>query len=977
MSFHPVTLPLNKGLNQGSADFSLGANDLIAATNVVYTQNGAIRGRPGQVSLDGPVVGFDGFSTGTGLAAASAKYQFAGVHTDAVGNIFAQFHGRLFKRVAAQWIDVGPLWSCRRVTYAGTAIQGGDSFSTATGTACMDMGNNFTNAQTVVSPVVVAWTGPTVYNADGSIKGPVSRSVNGQTVDIQRHFNQSVADKANFWRDVSNVRVQICGAVFPSVSEYLLATDFSVVADTNFNTQRLWAAFDATNYYVAYVAGTAPNDTIKVLKVNGVGVVVGILTFVTTSTVLSLCLAVDIGTDNGLLCFTTTSGNQARSEVFALSTLTSRGLNTQSTPQGSPASPAFAVCGIKGGTGYLAWCGHPFGSQLNCLEISTRSMTAATTPVLVAIYDGTGIVGTFPSYPDGSLSTIMWRTVFPPTTVAGRVLMGIQFATRMITTTVPFTSPGTWVVVDITDASLQAVNPVLVAAGEAGGSIPVTRAAVATVVSGSLLFGLAEGVSFSATGIDTAVLHPILLIPQAAPSQAIGPYLYFGGSLTYVFDGSRCYESNWVQGAPCIVSVQQVAGGGSALSGTSCTFAAQWSFIDPNGRLTRSLPSRFVTVTVLANGNSFNLSVTNPLFTHKQSSALQFGSTLLLEIYGAGPNPGANDPLNLLVTGYATPYASSVADGYTVVQVLSPSSPGTRQLYTSGAVLGDERAPADRGIVTVDGRTWTADEHTLYPSHRMVANIAPAWEMEVFPIPVPASYGSVQGLCAFDDKVMAVCDSGCFVVTGPGYDNLGGGPGWSDPQRITNVGSPGPARAVCSHPQGGAFVGQDGLLYGISRSLVVQCMGQAVRDFTDATGDLVYVPAGRNVGWDPSSNPLLVYGTTNLKVLDLATGLWCVWTGPIASSMAGASTGLVVATAAAPYVVQFSAPGGLDLGVAFTMSVRLNPQEMAGNELMSGWGRLRSINPVFKTLGAHTVSVQAYADEQQIKIVDKSFIVGP
>ena len=983
MSFRPVSIPLGKGLNQSTSDFALGANDMLAATNVVFTQGGAVRGRPGTVSQDAAVVGFGGPSTGPSLSTPFSKYQFAGMHTDAAGNLFAQCHGRLFKRIGAQWLDVGPLWSVRRKTYTGITVPVINVSPNLNGTACLDMGVNFTNAHTPGAGAASGAYGPTVYNADGSILGPLQRGV-GQGIDTQLRRSQSVANLAQFWPDLANVRMQIVGAIFPASSLFLLATDFSANADTDYNAQRMWSAYDGTSYYVAYVAGVAPNDTITVLKVSAAGAVTGTLTFPTTSTVLSLCLAVDNASNKGLLVYTTTGGVQLRTEVLTLSTMTTLGIGVTATPFGSPFKPNHAVCGILGNTGYLSWCGQP-DMGTNALEVGTRNLTTAAAIGIAALYDGTGQLGPVSPYPDSSFTYLNWRTVFPPTVLAGRVLLGIQACHRGFPTLTTFSTPGTWVVLDITDANtLTATNPVPVAAGEVGGTVPVTRAAVASVVNGGLLFGVPEGVAFNATGIDTAVLMPILLTPQAAPSVSLGPYLYFGGSLTYVYDGNSCYESNWVEAGPSIGGIQQVAGGGGTVNGASYTFAATWAYVDLNGRVHRSLPSRSITMVANAANNTLKINVNNPLFTSKKGTDLYsiasggfLQSASILEIYAAGPNPGATDPLTLVFSGFFNPFSFGAGCGYTVCTITSPSNPSSKQLYTTGNVLADERTPSDRGMVIADNRIWTADEFTLYPSHSLVANVAPSWNNEVFPVAVPSAYGRIQGLCTLDDKVIAVCDSGTLMVSGPGLDNLGQGSGWSQPQHISSFGTNGPARAVCTHPHGGAFIGTDGLLYGVSRALVVQCMGQAVRDFSDAPGDLVYVPPGSNVGWDPSSNPLLVYGTSTLKVLDLATGLWCTWTGLTATSLAGATTGLIASVAAAPYVVQFSASGGLDLGVPFSMSIRLNPQEMAGNELMSGWGRLRSINPVFKTLGAHTVSVQAYADEQQIKIVDKSFTVGP
>lgn len=986
--FRKVTIPLTKGQNDDESELSVVApsSDLISATNVVFSRGGSVRGRPGTVSQDAAVVAYDSLSTGSSLSTPLGIYQVAGLHTDSRGALLLQCHGRMFRQVEGQWIDVGPMWSVRRKSYApvGNFLLNDLGNSQDTGTAgyafnyaaALDMGNNLASA-------VVAGLGFAKFGTDGSLKGPLnSASSLNQTKD-QTGAGISVANNAVFWLDttaLNKLNVTIATSPYPTVINAQLATDAMTTAFTKGsgttvdNIQRLWAAWDGTNYYVAYATGTTGKTT--VLKVSTAGAVVGSLSYTHGATIQSnVSLAVDAASNKGVLFSAGPSG--PTSEVFTLSTMTDLALS-DFLPAAAYHPVNYAV-GIGAGKAWLAYSASTINaSGIGIAELYSRPLTAASHTYLAQYNQGINANQVY-NLADASYAASAWQILFPPTVLAGRVLMGVQYSTRAFiytdTTLGPLyvTAPYTWVVVDITDCSAS-VRPIVVAAGPTGGTTMVSRVSVATVINGSLLFGVPEGISFTSDSIDSAVLQPVQLTPQRAPSAASGPNLVLGGNVTYMYDGVRSYEAGWIQGAPVMTAAWN-ATVGSFTTGTY-TLQAIWTYTTASGEIMRSLPSLPITVTVASGSRTITGVVSLPILTSRLPFAGGNVTASGVELYCTQVNPTNTAPLFLL---------KSITLDYTVItqgqQAFSltfppPNATTLPELYTTGNILGDERAPSDRGIAVSDNRIWTADERTLYPSFLRTNNVAPAWNLELYPIYLPEAYGSVCGIAAVDDKIIAVCERGVLVVDGAGYDSQGGGSGWTQPQRVSTIGGVITGyRSVCTGQDFAAYIATDGKAYLVGRDLSVQCASGGTEQESEITGDIVYVPPGANIGFDVATNPKLVYGTANLKVLDLGTGNMSVWTGLTALSLVGSAAGLSANVAGAPYVVSYTASGGKDLGANFSMSIRLRPQETSEDGLMTGWGRVRSVNPVFKTLANHVISVQVYADEEQVKIMDKSFSV--
>jgi hypothetical protein len=492
---------------------------------------------------------------------------------------------------------------------------------------------------------------------------------------------------------------------------------------------------------------------------------------------------------------------------------------------------------------------------------------------------------------------------------------------------------------------------------------------------------VAEGVSFTQTlqgeDIEIAAWRPVKLTPQGAPSTPYGRDLFLGGNVMYVHDGRACYESGWVEGQPTVFVTSMSAGGGLTAN-ASYTFQAVWVYIDAQGRTVRSVAAFPVTTSTTATNKVANLEITAPQVTTKGTEYLN-GSTVsvgswFVEVYVTPANPGGNSPLYLAAR---IPHYGST--GSVTLSIASETDQTAQELYTVGNVLDDERAPGDRGVVVVADRLWSASENKLFASHVPKVNVAPAWNQEDLFLDVPPALGSVTALSVVDATLVVICTGGTAVVSGPGLDDLGNGDGWSSPQKVFAVGGAPSPRSAASVPGGVAWVGPDGLLYVLDRSLHATAAGAPEWAYPDTgSPDVAYVPPGTGRGFDTVSGPLIAFGSSGqpIKVLDLNTGEWCRWTpASSAFSLAGAASGLWAAVTGSPYVVSFTGSGGTDLGTSFTQSVTMQAVAPSGDGSRSSWGRVRSVNPVFDTLAAHTASVLVTADEARAVVCNKSFSV--
>jgi hypothetical protein len=124
--FRPVTIPLVSGVRQDVATFAASPEQLAAATDVAFTKQGAVRGRPGAVSRDAQVQSASGLLAD--LTTATTGLTRAGLVSVPLGNDegpdspIALYQSAAFTRRGSLWQDIGPHWSMRVTRSPGFTV---------------------------------------------------------------------------------------------------------------------------------------------------------------------------------------------------------------------------------------------------------------------------------------------------------------------------------------------------------------------------------------------------------------------------------------------------------------------------------------------------------------------------------------------------------------------------------------------------------------------------------------------------------------------------------------------------------------------------------------------------------------------------------------------------------------------------------------------------------------------------------------
>jgi hypothetical protein len=1055
MSFKPLVIPLLAGADVGTSAQAQGSGPgrLTFVQNGVFTKAGSLRGRPPLVPTapSNQIAPYDAYRD---TAGGGVPWRFAGLLDGAPngtgGQQAIQYHGHLqVQSDQNEWTDAGACWSAKRTTMgAAVRLTNGDT----TYGSPMPWHNS-----PLPSTKAVDWDGALfAYGMAGA--NTWLSSYNG---DAAQALQQTPTSGAGGF-GAFDVWATAGGFLYYNGGDGTIrrwyynepGTDTAPTIDTTgydpvltisqLNIQQIAARVNPDDglTYLAYVAN-AGATALKVAKVSGTTLVSSFTVSLPSGAAIT---SVSVSVRNGLgaLAYTYNLSGSGFTvlQMFASAGMTAGTATTVSQASmgaGSTLSRASAVTlSADASKLWLTWQAEPSGAGgRGTVYVFRSDSPSAATLFPTARFDAGGLTWTVTGatgLPSSGLVPMSWDVAFGPVEWAGRVVMGLycqrwSYNVSVYGASADDTGASTWYVVDITDTYgvngvpwATSPNPptwgrpappiwggdALVAAGQIEGSIRAWRpGAVSVGADNSLQFAVIEGVDFSeqpGSGslpgglfqngafvfVETAVARVVSLTPQAAPNVGLDSRILIGGSVPYEYDGLSCAPAQWNE-QPASALVGASASG--ALPAGSYTFVVVWVRYDSQGRKIRSLPSRTTTVNLSPPG-SYEVSWTVPQLNQGGVSR-----STTVEVYSSQVNPAAGAPLYKV-------FSCAVVGSTTNFTVTAQPTGTEEELYTTGDILEDEAAPSDRGLVAVGGRIWAADEYNLYPSHQITTNVSPAWNLEEFVIPVPTQYGRVVGLGTYDTTVVAVCEQGTLVVTGPGYDETGlNGSGWTSPDLAYEIGagSANTARGVCSAPSGVFWVGPDGLVYNLSRAGSGQCAGRQMLDFAETGVDLVYVPP---VSWADSVfdtalasdadplNPLLAYGSGSVKVLDLAVGQWSFWTfdntgtsdGPAVWTAAslcnarGYGLGVAIGTPYGAGVSQAQlgaiAPADLgDLGDVngrpfLTFATACTPA--SGEGPMLAWGRVRSVSPLFLPIHTYgpgdprTLRVRVYPGEAQL-----------
>lgn len=994
--FSPVPIPFISGARQ---DIGSRAQDnpsqLSKAQNVVFTKRGQITGRPGLTARDAQVQLGPGIALGGSLLSVTAGATPSGIVATGyssgsranVDTPLVCWQGQSYFNRAGLWEAAGVHWSLRQTK--SSALETHDP----SGTSAALRGSQIPVGQDVVGVTssIGGAAGVPFLNATGDVKFVGTAQVNSpstfNTLGTDKDLT-AVAGNAVFWHStsLSQVRGFIPTGAGPTTTEITVASTVP--------SGGLAACTDGTNYYVAYPVAPSPG-TVSIVKVGPTGTILQTLnvTFAAGTIAGPLDICYDVTSNRLGLVGVNSAVFAVATKIVTLVSGTMADAGIDLTLAGTTVSVSEAVCCGVTHNGRMSvlfsiaptdWTtGSAAALSSGTVHITGRLFTAATETTSITLN------GAVNSFGFGSV----WDPLFAGQTVGGRTLVGVMHGYENKNRS------NQWLVMDVT--SLYAANNtsdrIVVACGPQNGA---ERSVPSSVFSNSssVSFGISEGILFanvpdtvSSTGTGNAPLvrraatRRITLEAQGVQAVHVHDVTLLSGQLLHVFDGNKIKPHHFPDETPYIfnggVGFSYTSAGG-ALAAGSYSYQATWETVNARGQTSRSGASNILVV----NGVTLNQQVTVRISQPQMWTNTTAGDRVRIRLWATQTNP-TNNALKYLAaeTVLTTPFG-----GFLVTLIHSTVAVGTEEtLYETTDTLSDMRAPgADRGVAVSNERAWCADQDKLYASKILRQGIAVSWNTEgPSVVPIPSSLGTIQGLASIGRGLVVLCSRGAALVTGPGVDDTGVGPGWTTEivDGIPGMGNGGP-RSITATPSGVAFQAQDGDVWMISETGQAIPMSRSLRD--NSAPNLTTPPDVVVVASTQTTNNMLVaHGTGSaLRVLDLEHGQWGTWLFPVITPV----NGLFIAPINGALWIQASSPGAVfsvdnaasdtDAGLgAFTAVIETGTLRPA-NPVPHGWGRLRSLvlNEVRNVNSSQAViNMTVLADQNDKVLMNKTLTTSP
>jgi hypothetical protein len=724
-----------------------------------------------------------------------------------------------------------------------------------------------------------------------------------------------------------------------SLTSVVIATDaLTTVTDAGL-APSICCSSDATVFYVAYATTTA--NGYKVLKVSATGTVLATY----TGTFAGLAgIWVENSSASANQAWVATTGTNGLQVVVLTNMVLTRTLTH------NPGFPgADVVLGRESDTG--AWFAYRMQTGTGNGNIVVGKLDP-TTPASALAYrtfygDNTGI----------PRAGVRWSIAHQPILINGRVYLTLIAATNNEDT-------GTWQTLDLTSWLGAFTQPMLVARGSTEATVPFLQPATATATTagnGWLFSGMDwsrfdQDSGGSASGRDAALGLNRVTLSQPR-STLFGDSTVFSGSVPHVIQRGQCAEL----GFPFLAGVpgMDVANTGAGAVGIgSYQITACWRWTDDAGQIHRSSPAPVRTITVAGAGAVLSVYVTNPWLTEKE-----FGS-VKIEVYSTDVGATGNLFLQQTVTPVFT-------DGYTAVTLNGSPILTSEILYTDGGVLANVHVSGDGGVATVGRRLWLASANTISASKLHITGEAPGFSdsaannQPVLQLALPAGAGRIVALESLEDKLAVFCERGIFAIQDGGPDNIGVGPDFMAPYRVSDLGIAGP-RAICRTDTGIAFctaiTGADAGLAGpwhLDRGLSLTYLGRAIRNHLDTA------KTNPEMAFSAERQALFLTTGEGIVTLDMRVGKWSLWTvasalGTLRSIATVSGVLWSLANEPAPY----TATNGIDVGDGnVTMTIATEDLPASGRGGL-GWSRVRSVSTLgTRTSGAHTLTITAVLDQ--------------
>ena len=397
------------------------------------------------------------------------------------------------------------------------------------------------------------------------------------------------------------------------------------------------------------------------------------------------------------------------------------------------------------------------------------------------------------------------------------------------------------------------------------------------------------------------------------------------------------------------------------------SYVVLYSCIDANGRRWTSPPSLPATVTT---------SVTNPSVTAIVQFLSHTGRNCNVELYRTQTGVGGAYNLVTSVPNNPNLAAQIINDNFTDLQVAAQT-----ELFSDGGILPGTPLPGVSLVASFQGRLVVvspeAPQSLLY-SNPDSAGSSGGGEGVLFDttnlsLDIIDTHGQITAIQPLDQNTLVVFKKDAvYGVTGQGPDGTGANGGYSYTLLASGVGTSNPRSVIL---QVGSGTAADGVWfqsnstrsgwYVVTRGGTVEYMGQGVRRYSDETVvQAIVYPALTQLRWYTLSGRTLVY--------DWTSKLWSTNTGQAALAATMYQDVPVYAPSGTlnGYILQ-EIPGGYDEGSSTTYvpyQTKIDSPWLSLAQL-KGFERMYRVQGVGRTVGAHTLTVNLYADYDDTNLI--------
>lgn len=330
-------------------------------------------------------------------------------------------------------------------------------------------------------------------------------------------------------------------------------------------------------------------------------------------------------------------------------------------------------------------------------------------------------------------------------------------------------------------------------------------------------------------------------------TTSLGGNLYIASSFVNLFDGVNITESNFHIYPENVTTTQSTAG---YIADGTYQYQVVYSWMASNGDVHTSAPSLPITQEVVDGSGTAKVVLTIPTLhlTNK--------SNVIIDIY----RTEANGLLFYKVTSTSSPTANdTTVNTITFNDTISDTDLISNQLlYTTGGIFENYGSPSCTIVTSFQNRLFTAgteDKTKIYYSKKLEAENGLGFS-ELLTINTNSDDGDITGLMKLDDKLIIFKERGLYYVSGEGFNNAGGGNGYSEAINIYGHGGCIDRGSIVSSPNGIFYKSQTGI-YLLDRGLQTAYIGSPVyrynefnvikADIVESTDEVRFVLSDGNV----------------------------------------------------------------------------------------------------------------------------------